>query len=235
MPPPTFGVREPFRHPAQFSRHLLHRRQVGVHPLTRIQPPLLTLVTSERGELGRVYRRRVHERAGNDGLAQTISQAVRHRVIHRDVVIEGPARRCRAEVRHPVREGRRHRQSAGVHVVLHVILRRMGEHDRGLHRAHHRRHAPQRRHRVENLQIIGDWRVPLRAENPRCRLRFPPPHRARARWAHLHAPAVARGKVETMNLPPALLELEQRAGHAELDVVRMSGDGESDWRRCTHL
>jgi len=57
-----------------------------------------------------------------------IPETLRHGVIDRHVVIRRRAGGHRLEVRHAARETPPSRQPRRVHVVLHVILRRMGQH-----------------------------------------------------------------------------------------------------------
>src|SRR5437879_13357641 len=76
MPTPTFSVFEPFRQLANGQRYFVHRLQIGPHPLTDIQPFLLTAVTGQSQELHFVDRSRVHEGLRNDSLTEAVAQAV---------------------------------------------------------------------------------------------------------------------------------------------------------------
>jgi hypothetical protein len=57
-------------------------------------------------------------------------------------------------------------------MILHIILRRMGQYDAGLHVADQCGDAPEQFHVVENLQTIRLRSVEMRAENPRGAFRL---------------------------------------------------------------
>ena len=98
----------------------------------------------------------VHKSAGQDAAPQTITQTVWHRVIHRHFVISGGPCRYGFEIAHSAREGGGDGEPAGVGVVLHVILRGMGEEDIGLHVADDGGQGAQQFEVVKDLQIVSN-------------------------------------------------------------------------------
>jgi len=172
-------------------------------------------------QLGFLDGRGVHERARHDAPPQAVTKSVRHAVIDRHVLAVERARRHGPEVGHAVREGPRHRQPAGVRVVFHVVQRSVRQHNGRPGLADDRGDPAERLQLVQNLQVIADRRVPVRAEDARRRLRFLAPNRDGPLAAVLRAAATAVADIEVVRLPAGLPKQEQGSGNLEFDVVRV--------------
>ena len=144
-------------------------------------------------------------------------------VTGRSVAVRGGARPVS---RHRADERRRHRQAAGVHVILHVVLRRVREDHVGRHLADHRPEPPERPRVVEDLEVVAERRMPGGAEPLRRGLRLAAPDPRGSRRRHRGAAEIAGGQIQVVQLPPGVAEQQQRAGHDEFDVVGVGGDGD---------
>ena len=118
----------------------------------------------ERLPLGFEHTCRVDEQSGYDPPPHGIPQAVRHPVVHGHLPVHRRTRRRNLKVGHASREGGRHRQARGVGVILHVILRRMREHDSRVDLTDDRGQVPQMLEVVKNLKIAREGRVECCAE-----------------------------------------------------------------------
>ena len=224
VPPPALRVLEPPRHPADPTGHLVAGIEIAVHALRGIEPVLLTGMGGEGPTLRRLHTRRVNEQVGRDRPAEAVAEAVGHCMVDGHVAGAGRHRRVGHEIRRPAGEGRGHRQSRGVHVVFHVILRRVREHDPGPCPPHDRRDPPQQPLFVEDQQVGGEALVTLRAQDARRRAGLTGPGATGLLPRHRHAAAVAVGDVEIVDRPARVAEQEERAGGIEFDVVGVGDD-----------
>ena len=80
--------------------------------------------------LGLENRRGVDQQIRLHRPAEFIHQAVWHGVVHGDFAVDRRAGRLYVKIGHAAGKRRRHREAGGVGVILHIILRRMGEYDR---------------------------------------------------------------------------------------------------------
>ena len=106
-----------------------------------------------------------------------------------------------AIIRHAAREGGRDGEAGGIHVVLHIILGRMGENDRRFDRAYDRTEPPERAVVVKDLQIPAHRRMPGRAENFCGGTRFSAPDARNFRGVHGHAAEIAGGQIQDVKFP----------------------------------
>ena len=188
-----------------------------------------------------LHARRVDEQVGRYRAAQAVAEAVGHRVVDGHVVGVRDNRGIAHEIRCPAGEGGCDRQSRGVHVVFHVVLGRVRQHDPGTRPPHDRRDPPQQPFLVEDQQVGGEALVKLRAQDARRRAGLTGPGATGLLPRHRHAAAVAVGDVEIVDRPAGVAEQEERASGVELDVVRVGDDRECGrplvmvwWRGC-HL
>ncbi len=80
---PAFGEGEAMGERAHFAAHLLHSRQIGIHPLADIEPFFLRAVLRKHVALLRQHRADINELPGLHQAAQAVAQAVRLGVIER--------------------------------------------------------------------------------------------------------------------------------------------------------
>ena len=136
-------------------------------------------------------------------------------------------RRIGGKVRHAAGKRRRHRQAAGVRMVLHVIDGRMREHDLRRDLANHRRRpwpaSAGRRRFPGRCRCFRETRRRLpwpRHTLPRGECGRSSPRRTcssrSSRWPGSNNESCSRRSRRQ----------HQRAGHEELDVVGMGGDGD---------
>src|SRR5262245_59658395 len=91
----------------------------------------------------RVDGLRVDEDGRANRLTKLITQSVRHRVINGDLTRHRLAWWAAFEVRHATSEGSGYGQARRVHVIFHVILRRMSEYNLWIDLTDGGRQAPQ--------------------------------------------------------------------------------------------
>ena len=80
---------------------------------------------------------------------------------------------------------------------------------------------------IGEFQILRDGRVKRRAEHTRRLLGFRQSFACRLFRPHLHRTTASIAEVQVVKVPTALLQLKQRSGSDELDVVRVREDGEN--------
>ena len=91
-------------------------------------------------------------------------------------------------------------------MVFHVILWRMGQHDARLDFADDGRERAEQLQVVDDLEVVGNARVKLRAEDLGGGARLGVADRARHRGVVLGAAAVAVGQGQVVDLIARLLE-----------------------------
>ena len=143
------------RHSANRQRHFVHRQEVGVHALARVEPAFWLSWAASASRFAAWTEVVFDEEIRRHPPAQRIAQAVRHRVINRDVARTGRARGSGVEIRHAARERRGHGQPASVGVIFHVILRRMSEDNARLHFANDRGESAQRSKVVKDFEVVA--------------------------------------------------------------------------------
>src|SRR6185436_7425789 len=108
------------------------------------EPAALTAMTLECFTLSILHVCRVDECLWNHRAPKAVAEPVRHGMIDRDARRNVVARWYRAIPGHAARERGRDRKTRRVHVVFHVVLRRVSQDNGRLDLANDRSEAPQR-------------------------------------------------------------------------------------------
>ena len=224
--PPAFGVFEANAHFAERAREIIHGAQVGIHALRDVEPGFLRNVRGEREAFAIVDVGRFDEELGDDEFVERAAQAVGHRVVDGDVVGDVFAIWRGAEVRHAAAERGSNGEARSVGVIFHVILRRMGEDDGGGDLPDGGGDFAEERDVVDDFEVIANCFVVCGAEQAGGTHRFFATGHAGAAGRKFDGAAVPAREGHVVNFHAGLFEEEKGAGHVELDVVRMRGDGD---------
>lgn len=130
---------------------LVHGNEVGVHALGDVEPVFLAGVSGESLPFFEMHASGVHVETRVDGAAQGIAKTMGHGVIDGDVVAEAGCGWSGLEIGDAVGKGCGDGESAGGHVVFHVVRWGVGEYDGGLSLADHGCDLAEQRHRVGEL------------------------------------------------------------------------------------
>ena len=206
VPPPALRTLEPARHPADRPGRLVAGVEIAVHSLGRVEPGLLARVGGEGLPLHGLHAGRVDEQVGHDRPPQAVAESVRHRVIDRNVAGAWLDRRIGGEVGHAAGKGGRDGQSRGVHMVFHVVVGRVREHDPRPHASHHGRQPAQEPLLVHDAEIRSEALVERGPEDRRRRPAFSGPNPPGLVRAGRHAAAVATREIEGVRGPACLAQ-----------------------------
>jgi hypothetical protein len=193
----------------------------------RAQPFALAGVAGEHLRLARELRRHVDDRRRLDRIA--------HRIDHADRVAVVQVRNSRAcdqwvmgDVRRAVHEAGLAGEQRDHLVVHHVVLRRVGEHERGRHAAEQVDRFLQARLVVTNHPVALVEAVIRRPDLRGRREVLPRADRADLPAVVRDGPAVAGGRRGDVNLPPGVGQADERAGAEEFRIVRMGEEAQRD-------
>ena len=151
-----------------------------------------------------------------------------HGVVDKDILGVGALGwRISHEVGHAVREGGGACETAGVGVVLHVVLGAMGEDDGGFDLANDARHLAQVLDGVEDLEVIANGGMKGGSENGSRVLALLEADVTGLLRVHFDGSATTRGEIEVVGLKARGLEEKEGARSEVLDVVGVGEDGES--------
>ena len=232
MASPPLGILERLGELADLATHLLHGDQIRIHALAVIEPFLLALVTGEHLPLAREHRGDVRVHAGEDAPSHAVPEPIRERVVNGQVAGDRLAPRRGGPVAHALAEGGRHGETSGNDVVFHIVLGRRHEQNLWVDRAHGGADPGERLLLVEDVDVVHETGVMDRADELAGGLGLVASHADDVFLGVDRGAARAVGHVHVVDLIPALLQEEQRAGHHELDIVRVCGEGERRLLAC---
>lgn len=170
-----------------------------------------------------------------DELAEGVSVSVRLRVVDGEVTGPCGGRGIDAVVGNTPGKRGSDRDTAGLHVVFHVVRWGVGQKNRWLCGSDDRAYLAKIRLRVFNFEIVADGGI-IRCPEDRCgstALLFTLGSGLLCR--HRRRAAAAVGKVDVVEIPAQILEQQQGSGRHELDVIGMGKNGECGWHDARGL
>ena len=111
-------------------------------------------------------------------------------------------------------------------MVLHVVLRRVGEDHRRPRCAYKRTYSADCRVVVKNLEVAADGAVPSRAHEPSRGLRLLAAGEGGLADVHFRASKVPVGKIAVVDIPSPLSKKKKGACRSEFDIVWVREDCE---------
>ena len=208
---------------------VFHVLDVGVHPLTDVEPFFLALVAVQAGALDVHLGLDVHVEIRFHRTAELIGDAVRHTMVNLHILISRLCRGGAFHVDHAATEGGSNRQTAGIDVVFHVVVGTLRQNDFGLDFADHGNQFREVLVIVEHLDVVADAFVEDSAHRFGRGQRFFPAHTHDFLIGMMIRAERAVRDVHVMNFITGIFQQHHRTHHAELKIVRMTGNGKSSF------
>lgn len=206
----------------------LHGVEVGVHALGFVEPLFLAGVAGEHVAFHLCGGGDVDDSVSGDFFAERAHQAVRHRVINSRGFVVGRGWRLDLEIHHSTTKGCGDSEAGCILMVFHVVAKRMGEDDVGLDRSHASSDTADAGSIVKNMQVVEERGVEGRVGKEGGGAGFADAQCNRVLGQEGGCAAVAGGEVPHVDFAACVAEEQESAGHAELDVIRVTGDGQGN-------
>lgn len=153
-------------------------------------------------------------------------------MVESDVAIDGWMLRIGLVVGNRAGEGGGYGQTAGLHMIFHVIVSGMREDDRGLRAANDGGDFGKIFSVVKDIEVVADWWIKGRSKNRSRLLCLSQADLGRGRAVGFVRAAASVGDVHVVNFPTDRSQAQECSGRDELDVVGVGKEGEDRSTRC---